>query len=623
MAAIRFSAPCFGIVLAVMVPGGGLPARLAEPAVAVLAEAPARPAASDLWLAPAPGSDEPSDLATAAALIADGRPEDALPLLANAPADPALAGYARLYQGRAYLALEKYGQAAARAREIIESSPAGYLGEAALWLLADASEAAERWDDATLALQALSGMEGADRATAYLRLGRAAEQRHDATRARGAFAAVYFEFPLSAAADEAHTALARYGTPSGPDIARLELGRAQKLYAAGRYADARQAFEDVRRHTPSAGRSVIDLRIAQCDVGLRKYSTAVRLLEAVLAHAGGSQPEAELAYLDALRGLGHEAQYVARVAAFVKAHAASPLAETALDDLGTYYIIQDEDSKAAAVFADMYATYPHGAHAARAAWKAGWWAYRHGNYPETIRLFESAFSAFGRSDYRPSWLYWSAKAHQALGDRDAALAGYRQTIADYRNSYYGREALRAATALAGARGAVVLASARRPATLTLAPGPPPANAPLDQAPARRRPVRRRRRRTAAGPNRIGTVSAHRRDHRVRAQPPRAICAAHHGHAPRVSAVHGGGRRGAPSQHSRDHLPARALGPAAPLRGESTPRPVPARGARRPGVDVPGRHPVVGQRLGPDAALARDGAPVRERSSASATSPRAG
>jgi soluble lytic murein transglycosylase len=90
----------------------------------------------------------------------------------------------------------------------------------------------------------------------------------------------------------------------------------------------------------------------------------------------------------------------------------------------------------------MYARFPRGRHAERAAWKAGWTAYRKGDMAETARYFESASATFPRSDYRPAWLYWSARAKAAMGDRPGAVARYRLTIADYQHTYYGRLAER-------------------------------------------------------------------------------------------------------------------------------------------------------------------------------------
>ena len=86
----------------------------------------------------------------------------------------------------------------------------------------------------------------------------------------------------------------------------------------------------------------------------------------------------------------------------------------------------------------MYQKFPTGHYAERAAWKIGWWAYRNGNYAETVRVFEGAAANFPRSDYRPPWLYWSARAHEALREPALAEARFALVETDYRNSYYGR-----------------------------------------------------------------------------------------------------------------------------------------------------------------------------------------
>src|SRR5581483_9723366 len=96
------------------------------------------------------------------------------------------------------------------------------------------------------------------------------------------------------------------------------------------------------------------------------------------------------------------------------------------------------DAKADEVFRQLYARFPTGHYADRAAWKIGWYAFRSGNYPDTIRFFESAAAAFPHSDYRPPWLYWAGRAHEALGHTELAEARYTIAATDYLNSYYGR-----------------------------------------------------------------------------------------------------------------------------------------------------------------------------------------
>jgi soluble lytic murein transglycosylase len=56
-------------------------------------------------------------------------------------------------------------------------------------------------------------------------------------------------------------------------------------------------------------------------------------------------------------------------------------------------------------------------------------------------LFDAGAATFPRSDYRPSWLYWSARAAEQAGDVALAASRYRLTATDYHNTYYGRIAM--------------------------------------------------------------------------------------------------------------------------------------------------------------------------------------
>jgi soluble lytic murein transglycosylase len=98
----------------------------------------------------------------------------------------------------------------------------------------------------------------------------------------------------------------------------------------------------------------------------------------------------------------------------------------------------NEDAQGHEVFREMVERFPAGRFAERAAWRAGWWAYRHDQYQDTVRIFERGAAAFPRSDYRPAWLYWSARAYDGLGDKQAATERYRLASTDYMNTYYGR-----------------------------------------------------------------------------------------------------------------------------------------------------------------------------------------
>ncbi len=449
-------------------------------AVEQVSASAARLEESDLWLVPSTPTRLTQGLGDAVTDLASGHAREALPVFRRATADPVLGSYARLYVGRAQLALDDAKAAQTTAQTIVNAQPGGYLGEAALWLLADAAEANEAWADAETALHVLTGVRSTNPALAYLRLGRAEAKLHEVDLARASFTTVYYDFPLTDEATKAADELRSLPGDAQPEPAARDVDRAQALYGAGRYDDARKAFAAVRNRVTGDDRDRVDLRLAECDFFRGQYAASRRALDGYLSGSPARRLEAEFYVLGTSRQLGNEDEYLRLVRAFVDANPVSALAERALNELGTYFIIQDEDQQAADTFTEMYRRFPRGAYADRAAWKAGWWAYRQGNYRETIRLFDDAVANLGRADYRPAWLYWTGRAHAQLGERDAAIAAYRQVVADYRNSYYGRLATKRLGELVKG-GAETLPVVARDALVDLAPGAPPDNAPLVRA----------------------------------------------------------------------------------------------------------------------------------------------
>ena len=320
-----------------------------------------------------------------------------------------------------------------------------------------------------------------------LRLGRNAIKVGATDVAARAFAAVYYESPLAPEAAAAKTELAKL-EPALLKVSRetfpRAFGRAERLYAARQFTDARSAFEDLKPFSAEGDRDLIELRIAQCEFGLKRYAATSTALHTYTARTPERAAEAEYLYVSTLRETGRTAEYFTRLKAFVERSADPALAERALNDLGTFHILANEDGKAAEAFADLYRRFPTGVFAERAAWKAGWWAYRTGEFAEAIRTFESAAVGLRRADFRPAWLYWAARSRMQLGQPQAALDAYARVIADYRNTYYGRAAMRESQRIQTAgrpAGAGVVSPARLDLPLAPAVTVRPPNAPLIQS----------------------------------------------------------------------------------------------------------------------------------------------
>ena len=317
------------------------------------------------------------------------------------------------------------------------------------------------------------------------------------------------------------------------------------MFGARRYADARSAFQDIRGQVGGDDRELADLRIAESDFFLKRYAATRDALTSYLDRAS-RRAEARFFYLSAIRELGNEDQYVSLTRALVNDFPDSTWSEDALNNLGTYYIVSNQDELAAQAFKECFERFPGGQHAQRVAWKYGWWAYKTGNYAETVRVFEGAAASFPRSDYRPSYLYWAARAHGRLGERTTAESRMRLVYADYMNSYYGRLARKqlaqqqaAVSNAAAAEGRAVRASlsAQEPA---VSPGTA-ANRAAHPAAPRCRPVRRRAERAAICPTRVGNLSGNRSDDGVGVSREGDLRRAITRDAPRVSAAPGRGR----------------------------------------------------------------------------------
>jgi soluble lytic murein transglycosylase len=413
--------------------------RLAATAHAALPDDP-----TDLWMVPtasdpvAKSAGQHTALSQAAKRYADGDFSEAMQL-ASRPAlsKTPLAHYAAYYHGLSQLRLEQIPEARKTLKRLLDADPAGHLAAAATLAAGEAAEAAGDHAAALTLYEALAAEKGNATDEVLARLARSALATGDRKKAAQAYVRLYYEHPLTPAGAEAGTqldGLKDLVTRSGWDA---DIGRAQILFGARRYAEARAAFAAVRPHVSGDNRELADLRIAECDFHLKNHAAAREGLRPYLDKAS-RRAEARFFFLSAIRELNDHGQYVALTQALVRDFPDSSWSEEALNNLGTHYILTNEDELAAAAFRELYQRFPSGARAERAAWKYGWWSYKTGDYKETIRVFESAAATFPRSDYRPSYLYWAGRSHARSGNPREGLTRMRLVHADYANSYYGR-----------------------------------------------------------------------------------------------------------------------------------------------------------------------------------------
>jgi soluble lytic murein transglycosylase len=400
--------------------------------------------------------------------ITDGEFAQGLPLvnpqdLAGSP----LEAYAHYYRAVALEGLSQLDQADATLTALLARSPQGYLQEGAVLRLGAVAVARNDAERAENLLERLSKDKVSSPEQVFLALGRAEEAVGHAEHALQAYGRIYYDFPLSTEAADAQEGMERLQTPAlvPADRYRRELARAEALFAARRWAQARAAFEPLARVAQGADRELIALRLAEADYYLDRFRPARDALQRYI-DGGKREAEARFFHLTTLRALGDGKRYVTLARQLVADFPDSEWAAETLNNLASHYILDDDDAQADRVFRELRQRFPTHRHGERAAWRIGWFAYRDGRFAETAEVFESAAVTFPRADYRPAWLYWSGRSRDQLGDAAAANARYRLAVADYQNTYYGRLSTR------------LLEQRREPAVVASAPRPVAAGSPV-------------------------------------------------------------------------------------------------------------------------------------------------
>ena len=420
------------------------PGNLLEAGLTPTTHAPVPARLEAMWYVPAgdrPSSETVQRLARGVQILDEGgEAAEALPLVNNpAMFKTSVGDYARYYAGLALQQLDRLDEADAAFVVVAERKLEAQLPESALYRRAEIREARQDFAGAVAIYDQLLARKPASPQVALVKLASAAASAGDSARAVELHRRVLREFALSAEAAEAERLLEEIGgfALDTPAQVEVELGRAEALFDARRFDRARSAYARVRSALTGEDQHRVAVRLAQIDLALGQARLARDVFRRYVGHRTLGL-DAQYGMLAAARALGEHAEADTLTEDFVARYPDHPRSEEALNEMARRYVLDDDDGKAAEVYTRMVDRFPGGAFAERGAWKAGWWAYRENNFPETIRIFERGAARFPRSDYRPAWLYWTARSYERMGAQSKAVERYRLTATDYLNWYYGR-----------------------------------------------------------------------------------------------------------------------------------------------------------------------------------------
>ena len=348
----------------------------------------------------------------------------------------ALGDYALLLRAQA---LEQGGrrvEARAAFEQLARDFPASLRARAAVLRGADLSFEDGQAGAVPLLVKTLTA---ADDAAALLLAAKASEQSGDTTRALGLYRRLYFYAPAAPEAAGASAALARLNSTTSPATADEATARADKLFAAKRYAEAADAYADAFARFAAAATVAAQLRRSVAAANARRIPDAVAALSALSVSAVDERSEAlhhlALAYArarqwDAVRST---------LTVMTSAHTRSPWTMRALVAAGQLAKEAKNAVDAAQFFRAAVNTFPGQSEVASAQFELAWQAHEAKNFQESSRLFVEHLAEYAgkNTDNRGRAGYWASRDSERAGRLSEARALYRAMLARYDANWYG------------------------------------------------------------------------------------------------------------------------------------------------------------------------------------------
>jgi soluble lytic murein transglycosylase len=293
------------------------------------------------------------------------------------------------------------------------------------------------------------------RADVEMVLGRAYAKTGNNAKAAESFRLVYYTMPLSAQADEAHSALELLSGISVPAVPYDQRRRrAELLYQGKQYSDSATEYRSLLDNTPSEDARLVLEQVPDVPDEIN----AQRLF--YLAEMSKDDLKSWLKIVNRMRDSA----------------SASPWLSEVLYAVANRALLRKDYPTALAFYQENWVRNPQGKYASYAHWKTAWLSFRLKRRDDAKKLFEEQVTNYSTGLEVSGALYWRGRMAEDDHDPATAKAYYLKLLERYRWFYYGELARARLQKLgfSGPAATVAILAKITPAQVPIFGGGPPA-----------------------------------------------------------------------------------------------------------------------------------------------------
>lgn len=278
-----------------------------------------------------------------------------------------------------------------------------------------------------------------DDAAALLLTAKARAQAGDTAQALAAYRRIYFFAPASSESAEAAGSIQQLNSSLSPATQDEAITRADRLYAAKRFAEAAQAYADAFAKFPGANNSQAQLRRGIAAASAKRTAEAIGALSSVPTSAGETRAEAlyNLAQTYARARQWNQAR--ATVQELQRSFPTSAFTPRALVSVGQLAQDAHNDVDAAYFLRTAVSSFQGSGDVAQAQFNLAWMAHDAKNFSESSKQLTEhlAYYADKNTDNRGRAGYWAARDSERAGKLAEARALYQAMQGRYDANWYG------------------------------------------------------------------------------------------------------------------------------------------------------------------------------------------